>query len=180
MGRAFAPLETKWYVVTGGPSCGKSTVMNRLAYLGHAVRPETARLYIDDELSKGRTLEQIRSDELAFQSKVLEMKKWAEERAPLSERIFWDRGMPDSIVYLERCGADATPAREASAARRYHRVFLLERIPYQSDYCRTEDEKTAQAIHEALGRCYRSLGYEVVEVPLASIAERAEFILARL
>lgn len=155
--------------------------MERIAFLGHVTRPESARIFIDDEMSKGRTLDEIRQDEAAFQKKVLSLKEWAEGTAPADQVIFWDRGMPDSITYFERCGIDTKPAIEASSRRRYRKVFLLDRLPdYQGDYCRTEDDKAARWIHESLEKSYEQLGYAVVRVPVMPISERAEFLLARL
>ena len=60
------PEKTNWYVITGGPSTGKSKTIDYLAYLGYLIRPEVARILIDDELSKGKTLEEIREDEINF------------------------------------------------------------------------------------------------------------------
>jgi predicted ATPase len=174
-------MNTRWIVLTGGPSTGKSKTLAHLAFLGCAIRPEAARVHIDDELSRGRSLAQIRADEAQFQRDVLALKIAAEARTPPGERIFWERGMPDSIVYLAHCGADEAEAVAASQTVRYEQVFVLDRLPgFEADYARTEDESAARTLHDELERQYRLLGYAPVRVPVLPIAERAQFILAYL
>lgn len=169
-----------WYVITGGPSSGKSKLIDALSFRGFSVRPEAARIYIDEQMSRGLSLAQIRKDEQAFQLTVLQMKIAAEAAAEkkLSENLFWERGIPDSIAYLEQCGADAETARKASIRGYYKQIFLLDRPPpYEFDYARTESESQAAQIHDRLRRTYEELGYEVIVVPVLPISERADFIL---
>ena len=75
--------QTNWYIITGGPSTGKSKTIDHLAYLGYFIRPEVARILIDDELSKGKTIEEIRGDEKGFEHKILKIKIETEEIAPI-------------------------------------------------------------------------------------------------
>lgn len=48
--------ETEWIVLTGAPNSGKSSALERLAFLGYRTVPENARLFIDQEVSKGKTI----------------------------------------------------------------------------------------------------------------------------
>ncbi len=69
--------QTNWWVVTGGPSSGKSDLLSYIQfYYGHKVRvfPEAARVLIDLGRSRGQTTEQIRADEFYFQEMVAHMK----------------------------------------------------------------------------------------------------------
>lgn len=50
-------IQTAWCVLTGAPSCGKTTVLKALESLGYTSVPEAARAYIEkscprDEFSK--------------------------------------------------------------------------------------------------------------------------------
>jgi predicted ATPase len=45
---------------------------------------------------------------------------------------------------------------------------------------RAENEKTAHRLGQLIEESYRSLGYEIIHVPLLSVEERTEFILERL
>jgi predicted ATPase len=173
-------MDTKWYVITGGPSSGKTKTVEYLAFLGYAIVPEAARIFIDNEISKGRTIKDIRSDEAEFQRIVLEMKIDTENKTPVNRTTFFERGIPDSIAYYKVCGKDTTPIISASKKRRYEGVFLLEQLPFEKDYARTEDEKLANKLSLLLKDSYSSLGYNVISVPpIKPISERANFILKK-
>ncbi len=173
--------KTNWYVITGGPSTGKSKTIDYLAFLGYLIRPEVARILIDDELSKGKTIEEIRGDEKSFEHKILKIKIETEEAAPKKDLIFWERGLPDSIVYIKRYMGDHNLAVQASKRRQYKGVFILDMLPvYDKDYARTETSAKAKEIHEALYNCYTELGYKVIRVPVAPISERAGFIIKQV
>ena len=173
--------KTNWYIITGGPSTGKSKTIDHLAYLGYLIRPEVARILIDDELSKGKTIQEIRGDEKSFEHKILKIKIETEETAPKDNLIFWERGMPDSIVYLKKYRGDFDLALQLCKKRRYMGVFILDLLPtYEKDYARTESSQKAREIHEALYNCYLEFGYKVVRVPVAPISERAQYIIKQV
>ncbi len=172
---------TNWYIITGGPATGKSKTIDHLAFLGYLIRPEVARILIDNELSKGKTLQQIRGNQKKFEKDIVRIKIETEKNASKKELIFWERGLPDSIVYLKLCSVDSTKALNESKKIRYKGVFILDLLPnYEKDYARTETKKTAKEIHEALHACYTELGYSVIRVPVAPISERAQFILKHI
>ena len=173
-------MDTEWYVITGAPSSGKTTLLERIASLDYQTVPEAARVFIDTEMAKGRTLREIRADEALFQQIVLGLKVESESRTPTDRLTFFDRGIPDSIAYYQICKQDPAPAIQASRERRYKGIFLLERLPLENDYSRVEDEATAEMLDELLYRSYADLGYKVVRVPVMPIDERAHFILGLL
>lgn len=170
-----------WYVITGGPCAGKTSIVRELARRGYMVVDESARAYIEAELARGKTLAEIRADEIAFQHVLIPMKVRAEEEAPTDRPVFFDRGMHDSIVYLAEAGV-TEDAMLADAVRQttYQIAFLPDLLPFESDAARTEDAESAKRIHEALARVYEASGIPVVRVPVASIEERADFILASI
>lgn len=171
----------KWYVITGAPHSGKTTLVEALKSRGYTVMFEVAREYIDEEMKKGRTLEEIRKNELEFQRKVLAIKIDNEKKASQEEMIFWDRGIPDSVAYYEMLGAgDDFFLQEATKKSFYKKVFLLQPLPYKKDYARTEDEKQQQDIHELLKKAYVAHGYDVVEIQGDTPEERLDNVLKNL
>jgi predicted ATPase len=54
------------------------------------------------------------------------------------------------------------------------------RITFLTDPVRSEDEKTAERLGHLIEESYQSLGYKLIYVPPAGIAERTEFVLAHL
>lgn len=173
-------IQTNWHIITGGPSSGKSKTLDHLAFLGHKVIPEAARILIDEEMSRGRALESIRGDELAFQEKVLQMKLDTEARLAPDGLIFLERGIPDSDPYIELAGGDPSSVIEKSRNRIYKTVFLLDQVPFETDYARTEDEEKARLINSKLEEAYNKLGYNVIRVPVMPISERVQFILEHI
>ena len=93
--------ETNWYVITGAPSSGKTTLLKELGELGYRVIHEVARAFIEMEMEQGQTLEKIRADKETFENRVLHAKIAIEERLPKDKVIIFDRAIPDSIPYFE-------------------------------------------------------------------------------
>lgn len=174
------PILTSWYVITGGPSSGKSKLIDRLAFSVFQVIPEAARIYIDEEMSKGRKIEEIRADEADFQRIVFQMKLELELKIPPNLKTFLERGTLDSKSYFRNLGLDTTAVVEASKQRRYRGIFLLDLLPYISDYARTEDEETRKRLHQFLYEDYTSLDYNVIRVPVMTISERMQFIVEKI
>lgn len=171
--------NTYWHVITGGPSSGKTKLMEALAFRGYPNRPEAARLLIDEKMSHGMTMDEIRADDNKFQLEILNLKLAAEHAADPNELMFWDRGMPDTIGYLTMINKDPSEAIKASLRRKYRQVFLLDKLPVYDihDYGRPEDEALASQIHSAIEAGYTKLGYEVIHVPVLPISQRVEFVL---
>ncbi|MCH7605222.1 ATP-binding protein, partial [Patescibacteria group bacterium] len=161
-------METNWYIITGGPSSGKTTVIENLSSLGYATVPESARVVIDTEIGRGKTIEEVRADEAAFQEKILQIKIENEEKTPSEQLTFFDRGIPDSVAYYHIAKQDVAPVIQASQKRRYKDIFLLEQISFKKDYARTEDQEQADVLAQLLYDAYTNLNYAVIRVPLMS------------
>lgn len=105
-----------------------------------------------------------------------------QEALGLDATVIMDRGIPDVVGYLALCGLPV-PAHIETAARLHpygKRVFLA---PYWDeiftrDAERKQDREEAEQTGQVMAETYTRLGYEVVELPLAGIHERADFIAA--
>jgi len=169
-----------WYVITGGPSSGKTTILKELAKLGYLIYPEAARVFIDREMAKGKSLEEIRGNEAEFQEKVFKIKVEIEKSAPKDEIVFFDRAIPDSIAYYQICGLDPKEVLKLCKRKRYRKIFFLEQLPLEQDYARTEDKKTIERLNKLLKESYKKLGYEVIKIPAMSVKDRLERILKEI
>ncbi len=171
--------KNNWYVITGGPSSGKTTLLAELERLGHMTVPEAARTYIDQEMAKGFSVEQIRKDEKKFQEEVARLKIEIESLHAKDILTFFDRGMHDSLAYMQHYAYEIEDWIEtALKAARYRKVFLLDPLPvFEKDYARTEDEGFAEKITGLLHSAYDSAGMAPIKVPVLPVNERAEFIL---
>jgi predicted ATPase len=170
----------KWYVITGGPSSGKTTVIEELAKLGYITFPEAARILIDQEIAEGKSIEEIRANEIEFQKRVFRLNLKILKKAPRDKVVFFDRALPDSIAYYRICGLDPKEILKHCKRKIYKKVFFLEQLPLKRDYARIENGKTVKKLNKLLKKTYRSLGYEVITVPKMSVKKRVQKILKEI
>lgn len=170
-----------WYVITGAPSSGKTTTLNTIEKKGYKVFYEWARILIDKEMKKGKTLKEIRKDEISFQRKVLKLKINFEKKLPQKRLLFMERGIPDTTAYMKMCGVTKDKILEKAVKNCYYkRVFLLEPIEYELDYARTESQEEAILIDKLIEESYTKLHINVLRVPKMSVSRRVSFILNNL
>jgi predicted ATPase len=172
---------TNWYVITGGPGSGKTTTINLLRTRGYKTTIEHARHYIDTQLIKGRTVEEIRKNQKTFQLGILEMQIEQEASLVPGELIFLDRAIPDALAYyrflhLEEDGE----LKKALLSSSYKKVFILDCLPLVNDYARREDEAAQKKIHELIDEVYNELGFPIIHVPVLEPETRVNLILGSL
>lgn len=174
-------MKNNWYVITGAPSSGKTTVLKELEKKGYKVYEEWARVYIDSEMKQGKTLKEIRNDEVEFQNKILQLKIDFEKTLKPDSALFLDRGIPDSTAYMKLCNV-SVDQKIAKAVKNctYKKVFLMELLEYKPDYARTESQEEARILEGLLENAYKELGMEVTRVPRMSVDERVKFLLSFL
>ncbi len=174
-------MGNRWYVITGGPCSGKTTLIQELARRGFRTVPEAARAILAAGRARGETVAQMHADELGFQRTVLAEKIRAEEALPKDSVAFLDRGIHDSAVYFARAGyADDPTLRMALRTASYSKAFLLALLPYTQDAERVETEAEAEALHTAIRAAYQAAGIPIIEVPVGPVEERADFVLRHL
>lgn len=165
-----------WFVLSGGPATGKTTMLTMLAKRGYAVVSETARAHIEAELAHGRSLERIQSDPRAFQTEVLCRQEDAERAAPPGVVIF-DRGIPDIRAYYRFHGIPEDPAlTEAIHHASYERVFLLDPLPMTTDHARVESRAEQLEICHLIHEVYDELPFPTTHIPVLPMEERCALI----
>jgi len=172
--------QTKWQVITGAPCSGKTAVIQELERLGCPVVHEVARKYIDKGLKNGETIAEIKADILSFERRILYKKIEIERLLPKDKTIYLDRAIPDSIGYYIHEGLDPSDPIQKSRFWRYEHIFFFERICFEKDRVRSEDEKIASELERLLKESYWMLGYDIVIVPLMPVSRRVNFILEHI
>ncbi|NOY47306.1 MAG: ATP-binding protein [Chlorobi bacterium] len=174
-------IKTNWYVITGGPSTGKTTVINLLQKQGYKTTIEHARHYIDTMRSEGKTIEEIRANKRKFQLGVLNMQIEQEAAIKPQDIVFLDRAIPDAMAYYQFLELDYDITLiEAMHNVSYKKIFILDRLPLVTDYARTEDEAAQKKIHQLIINVYESLPFPVVYIPVLSPKERVNYILKNI
>lgn len=174
-------IQTNWYVITGGPGCGKTTSIDLLAARGYKTTIEHARHYIDTKRQDGLTIEDIRKNQEEFQMAVLQMQIEEEARLDPADTVFLDRALPDALAYYHFLGLPPNQKLlDAMNIYAYRKIFILDLLPIVHDYARREDENAQKRIHELLIQVYTSLKFPVVHVPVLPAEQRVDFILQHL
>ena len=173
--------QTNWYVITGGPSSGKTTTVNLLKERGYITTFEHARHYLDTQRLKGRTIADVRKQQAAFQLGVLDMQIEQENQILPDVLVFLDRAIPDALAYYRFLNLpEDEKLTEALLTVSYKKIFILDCLPLVKDYARTEDTVAQKKIHALLIEVYESLGFPIVQVPVLPPEERVDFILRNL
>lgn len=168
-----------WYVITGGPSAGKTTLLEALENAGCHVEHESARIVIDEGIAAGKSITEIRADEQAFQKEVYEHKLAREQRLDPRELIFFDRGMQDTTAYLQLHGyVISEHMRHEISFADYRKIYLLQPYSYEKDYARTESEPEQERLFTLLKEAYTD-SHNHIEVipPFPTKEERIEYFL---
>lgn len=163
----------KRYVISGGTCCGKSATIKALKDKGYRCVKEVAReVLARGHNNYGTSIEQI----AANQEKIYYYQSIVEEG---DKGGFFDRGTVDNIAYSQHfLGRTPTYVDIEDARGRYDKVFFLDRLPYDKDGLRVEeDEIEAEVIHNRIRDLYDELGYDIIDVPVMSLEDRVDFIL---
>lgn len=172
----------RFFVLTGGPGAGKTTLVDALRSRGFATTEEAGRGVIREVMEEGGdALPWI--DREHFAERMFEWELRSYRQAERTDGpVFFDRGLPDTIGYLRLEGLEVPAWMEEEAWRlRYHaRVFIAP--PWQEIYGRDEERRQSWEVavrtYEVMAETYAGFDYELVELPRGSVAERAEFLIA--
>lgn len=173
-------LKPNFFVLTGGPGVGKTTLIRHLAALGERVVEESARAVIREQLAAGGDATPWRNND-AFVAETARRDTAAfDALADETARIFFDRGIMDS--YGANGAIPSAAIIQAVQTRRYNaRVFVAPpwRAIYRIDGERRQSWAEAEATFDRVCERLPILGYEPVVLPMASVERRAAFMLAR-
>ena len=168
------------FVLTGGPGSGKSTLIEALKRAGYARSVEAGRGVIQDQVAIGGSALPW-CDPPAFAELMLcwEMRSYSmalEQAGP----VFFDRGVPDVVGYLRLLGLKVPKHMEKAAETfRYNRrVFIAPPWPeiFRQDRERKQSFDEAVLTYAALVATYTDYGYELIELPLATVEKRFRFV----
>ena len=149
--------------------------------MGYKTTIEFARHYIDLQRMNGRTTEEIRMNQRQFQHKVLNLQVELERRLDPTEQIFFDRALPDEVAYYQYFNIEPDEKLvECLKTASYKKIFIMDLLPIDSDYARTEDKQAQIDLHNRIIDVYKKRGEPIVFVPVLPVKERVQFVLDHL
>lgn len=189
--------QLRKYVLTGGTSVGKTTVIDILSKLGYATFPEFSRAIINEELKKENgVLPWINPtvfQDMYAKRQIVEENEIEKYLRPIgtheqfSETIFMDRCIIDGIGFCQYTKVaipkeiDEHVQELRTAGLDYDIIFILEPLEqYHFDEGRVLKPEESLAIHGLIEKSYKDYGYSLISVPFMSPEERVKFILEKL
>jgi predicted ATPase len=170
-----------FYVITGGPGGGKTSLLENLAAKGYSYVPETARQIIQHRRAKGLS---PRPDPRTFAEAIF-TQDWTNFQMHLHRTapLFFDRSFLDSACM--RFESDAAAYREIghNLKHRYNNnVFIAPpwKEIYRQDAERDQSFEDAVAVYERLHKWYHAHGYNLIVLPNDTVERRADFVLSRV
>ena len=171
-----------FYIITGGPGGGKTSLLENLATHGYNFVPETARQIIKQRLAKGLA---PRPDPGTFAQQIF-VQDWKNfvSNSDLSSLLFFDRSFMDSAcMLLDSDSKSYDNIRNTHLTNRYNnKVFITP--PWKQIY-RTDDERDQSfeqsiEVYQRLAKWYKEHDYDVIVLPKDTIENRTKFILTQL
>ncbi|WP_305810568.1 AAA family ATPase [Photobacterium leiognathi] len=170
-------------IFTGGPGSGKTSVIDLLCQMGYQSAPEVGRKVIQAQVkSQGSALPWL--DKAAFRDEMVLEEINNYENFGDTEITLYDRSIIDSYGYSK---LECIPISELLLAKcreldYYRKVFIFppwEEI-YENDAERKQDFNIAVATYHEMVNAYKKFDYDLIEIPKASVKERAKFIISKL
>jgi predicted ATPase len=173
--------QPNYFIISGGPGSGKSSIIERLAARGFTTVGEAGRAILREQAESGGNATHT-GDAAAF-GDLMRERGIADFRRmrKADEPVFFDRGIAELVGYWRLIGLPVPP-RVAAAAEEYRSnplVFLAPpwREIYRQDAERKQDWDEAVRTFELIREAYFEAGYRAIELPLDSVARRVSFIL---
>lgn len=174
-------IRSRTAVVTGAPGAGKTALIEELARRGYRTVSEAARAILREPGGmKLRTDDPLEFAEAMLARELAELKASSDD----GPWTIFDRGIGDSLAFLQliQFVPSEKMIRRATSLKYSGPIFVAPpwREIFRSDAERIQNWGEAIASGDAVSSVWRELGYQLVELPLASIARRADFVEATL
>ena len=172
--------KNKRIVLAGGPSTGKTSVLNELKKLGFVCYDEAARDILSDYSSKGSS---FKLDPIKISREILSKRdndyNDASRISCKNDIIFYDRGVHEITAYLRFINQSNDYWEELLKNYKYDLVFIFPswKEIYTKDDNRIEEYEEAMKISPFIYQIYDESSILSIEVPNISVKERVEFIL---
>ena len=167
----------KRIIITGGPSSGKTSIINALKDEGYSCFDEVSREIIH-KMNIKTAFKNVDFEETVFNKRK---KDFLNAKSGLN---FYDRSMLDNLAYLKKNKHEIpTQFKIDCENHRYHPTVFIT-TPWKKIYTidneRLESFKDSIQIFKALKLVYKEANYTLVELPQSTVKERIRFIINQI
>ena len=176
--------ETCWWLLTGSPRSGKTTVARMLKDLGWHVIDDQGRVELNAMTRHNSGPLDAKRNYLDFQFRVLGRYLSIQDSIDSRERVVFDYGASDALVFMKLAGIKwQEEFLQAAVGIRFERIFTFESLNERheeiEDSHRLHDSAERSKLAELFQDLYSSLGYDLKTVPKMSKTDRVNFILSQ-
>lgn len=173
-------FHPSFFVITGSPCSGRSTLLQSLEDRYFTVMEEGEKSIIRNQVAiDGKALPW--KDKQTYSELLLDWELNSYHKAPTNQPVFFDRGIPDIIAYLEMHQLPVPDYLTKAAKQfRYHQTVFI--APFSSEIYnpnistwKTKEE--AQAMSNAVASVYQRFGYNAVLLPDDGLENRVKLVI---
>ncbi|MFB9949563.1 AAA family ATPase [Rhizobium puerariae] len=171
--------RNSFFVITGGPGAGKTTLVEALKRQGFRGVDEPGRRIIQTQTKfGGRAIPWLEPELYAEVELAVSISNFLGTNP--AETTFFDRGIADVIgllVWLKL----PVPAYVIEAARRLRYNATAFIAPAWEDIYVTDEERPqsfseASTVYDAMIKAYTLVGYNLIHLPRSSVSNRVNFV----
>ena len=175
--------QNNFFVLTGAPGGGKTTLVCHLRGLGVRCVDEPARAILADQRARNG-LGTPDHNKLLFTELLLShsIENFSNSKQ-FTGSIVFDRSVVDSIAYASLFELPTKQFEVAALKYRYNKtVFVL--APWEEIYA-TDDERKMSfedsvVFHRLIISAYERLGYQLIEIPRGTVESRSLFLSEKI
>lgn len=182
---ADTAVTNNFFILTGGPGSGKTTLIEELNRRGFFSVDEVARKIIQDEMALGGDALPGNNIGLRIEKMIVRSIETYQEALKLrNEPIIFDRGVLDYVGYAYRTNTPIPEELHQKALSLVYNKKVFLAPPWNEIYCNDKERKwsfeEALEVYQDLVKIYSDFGYEIIELPKASVESRADFVISHI